>query len=210
MNTTHTKPLIALIAAAFILTSCGGALSSTIDVKSGTAKIVYAEALKLGQFAYPAAYLIGYNNHGNTFERPTSVPPKHETSGATGTWFYLFAKDRNMLTDGTLTDDETFGVEFKAGTVSVNEHVALGDYTVTSDVLFGTDLLAFDSDALYTKALEAITKKAPVGLKPLHVDFRITPGVSEVTLFTTTGSGYTARFDMKKGEVTNVDQISLG
>ena len=209
MKITHKKLTAACATVALLVTACGGTLSSTTQTQTGTAKNIYNEALKLAQLEYPGAYLIGYNNYGDSFEKPTALPASYETSGVTGNWIYLFTKSREALTDGTITKDETFSVHFSAGTITVVEETGVDEYTVTSDVAFGADLLAFDSDALYSKALDAITKKAPAGLKPLHVDFRITPGVDEVTIFTTTASGYTARFDMKKGEVTTVDQAIL-
>lgn len=209
MNHSFFKKIAFVIFAAALLAGCGGKLSTTIDVKTGTAKTIYTEALKLGQLAYPGAYLFGYNNRGPSFDRPTGVPAQYETSGSSSYWFYIFTKNRENLSDGTITDNELFGVEYRAGDLTVIEEIALGEYTVTSDVLHGTELFAFDSDDIFTNALTAITKEAPTGFKPLHVDFRITPGVNEVSIFTTTGGGYSARYDMKKGESSEVSRFTV-
>lgn len=206
----HITRFIALSAAVFLFAACGvSAPSTTITSQRGTAKIIFAEAEKFVKQTYPQAVFIGYNNHDATTDRFNSLSTHQTVTGESDVWFHFFAKNPEMISDKVVSDSDAVAVKFEKGKLTLWETVTMRDYDLSDYAVTGADLLKEDTDAIVAKVFAGIDQAAGAKQTPIHVDWRMLPGIAEVTVFTSATAGFDAKYDYKTGEVSYVRAVSF-
>lgn len=189
------KSLLALSAAAVMLTGCMSQPSQATSLQQGTAASVYPEALAFAQTQHPDAVLVGFNNHAPSFDRYNLMPEEKDTSGNLSYWSFIFVDEPSAFEDGEVNSEEAFAVEFVPGQLLYAGYVETRDRGLDENSVTGDALIDEDTDAIFNKMVAAITELE--GLEPTiqHIDFNMTPTMGEITVFLSETEGYDAIYD---------------
>jgi hypothetical protein len=202
------KKFALMLIGAIVFTACSP-ITKEISVKTTDVADIYDEVFTFVKETHPEAILVGYNNHGTTFDRINLVPNERDTSGELNYWVYIFAKSKELLADNTIDDEDVFSVEFYNGTLSLHDYAQTRGSDISEDPLtnskptLGSDMLKPNSSDVFAQMQAAIDEEI------YHINFNARPTYYEVTAFTSNDGGYDGVVNFETGKIENLRTVNI-